>query len=295
MTRCVVCDADNASLHPVAVVSQRQRPAAPWFVCPQCGAIYTIPYDSIDQEADHSRTNAWGQQEAGLRLNVEKHRLFAAVLDVLRRFRSAPARLLDYGSSFGGLCFLARDRGHTVYAIDILPEAIAYLRDHGIDGQVARRLSGTTIGSGAPFDAVVSLDSIYYWRNVAAEMQAVRAILTGGGLFIIRTSDKAWLFHLGVLLGKVSRALGAPLLRKSVHDHLTILPLRTLLALLRQTDFEVVEVSSLRANPSDKTSLAATALYWIGEGCYRLFGLSFSAGFLVVARKRAFVNANPGT
>lgn len=277
-TPCVVCGHTGTRM--VARIDQRQRKNAEWLICDSCHSAFTRPYQATEQEAEHSRTNAWGRKEEALQVHEEKRELYNRILNRLNGLLPQGGILLDHGASFGGFSQMARKEGWKTVAMDILPEAVDHMNQNGLNAILASTAAAPEVRKKPPFDAIVSIDTCYYWNKVYDEIRSISETLSPGGIFLLRTSDKKWLFEVGRIFGKKEW------MRKSVHDHLSVIPVSALLKILRQNGMEVISVSSIDAIPSSRSSLTSKLQYLIGEVAYRLFRLSFSAGFVVIARKQ---------
>lgn len=277
-TPCVVCGHTGTRM--VARIDQRQRKNAEWLICDSCHSAFTRPYQATEQEVEHSRTNAWGRKEEALQVHEEKRELYKRILNRLNSLLPQRGTLLDHGASFGGFSQMARKDGWKTVAMDILPEAVNYMNRQGLDAILASTAADPGITGHSTFDAVVSIDTCYYWNGVKDEIMAIQKILRPGGLLLIRTSDKKWLFNWGRLFGKKEW------MRRSVHDHLSVIPIAALRQILAMNQFELLSVSSLDAIPSSRSSLLSRLQYLIGEIFYRLLRISFSAGFVLVAKKK---------
>ncbi len=129
---CPVCEEELQIGSLTSMVLSTSRGKQLWTKCPGCRSFFSVEgYDS-EQEAQHTRTRPWGMAESGIALNDEKSPMFNAVLRLIRHYAPPESTLLDVGCSFGGFLFRAREEGYKVRGIDIVPEAVEYVRSRGI-------------------------------------------------------------------------------------------------------------------------------------------------------------------
>ena len=284
ISHCPVCDAALDAGSPCPVALSTPRGVRTWAKCPECRSFFsTAPYDQT-LEVEHTRTRPWGIVKSGIVLNDEKEPMFKAVLRALRPYAAPGSRLLDIGCSYGGFLFQAQKEGYKVRGVDIVPEAVEYVRSKGIPCDLAGSLRSLDI----PPDslAVVSaLDCNYYWPNQRSELRAIWSALHPGGVLAMRTVDTSWAIQLGLWLMKWSPGAGKRLCEKSVYDHRVSIPARSLLHVVRQEGFRVIYTSPRDAMQFRHNSLKIKLAYAVGHVAWRIARYNLAPGFVFVARK----------
>jgi 2-polyprenyl-3-methyl-5-hydroxy-6-metoxy-1,4-benzoquinol methylase len=270
---------------PVAVFTQKHRKNTPWYKCQNCQTYFTPPYEKPEEETAHSRKFAYGNMHSGIEIGNSKQKLFGKILKIIDQKLKGTGKILDHGSAYGAFSFMAKKKGYDVMAMDILPEAIEYINKNGVIGEVANSVSATQKISKSTFNAVVAVDSCYYWKNFLPELKKINALLVPNGLLIIRTSEKCWMFKLGLFIRKISGS--EKILKKTVYDHFSVIPLKSLKEFLKSSGYTITEISSVKSIPLQHISFTARIQYLLGEFFYKMFRISFSAGFLICAVKTA--------
>ena len=284
--RCPVCgiELDTRSLATMLLSTPRGKQT--WTKCPGCRSFFVAePYDP-EQEVRHTRTRSWGIFESGIAWNDNKSPMFEAVLRLLHRYAPRGSTLLDVGCSYGGFLIMAQREGYHVRGMDIVPEAVEYVRSKGIVCDLATSVSELDI----PVDSlgIISvLDCNYYWPNQRIELAAIHSLLHKDGLFIVRTVDTSWALQLGLWLKSWFPVTGQRLCEKAVYDHRVSVPVSSFLRVVEQEGFKIVYTSPRDAIPFRHNSLKIKASYAIGQFAWRIFGYNLSPGFVFVARKRA--------
>src|SRR5262249_43557353 len=152
-----------------------------------------------------------------LKLNETKASMFQSVLRLLER-HGAGTRLLDVGCSYGGFLQLAHSHGYDASGVDIVPEAVEYVRQRGLQCQVAPTVADLSIADGS-VDVVSALDCNYYWPSQITELRAIRAKLRPQGLLVMRVVDKSWLLRIGLATRTWWGSFGNRLCERAVNDH----------------------------------------------------------------------------
>ena len=73
----------------------------------------------------------WGQLQAGIQLNDFKKRMYDAALAGIKLHAPDAKTILDVGCSFGGFLLEARKLGYEGAGVDIVPEAVDYVKQQG--------------------------------------------------------------------------------------------------------------------------------------------------------------------
>lgn len=261
--------------------------AVSWCRCPTCRSYFSATTHDLPAQVAHIRTRGYGQVEPGLALNDFKERMFASVLRLVAGIAPPPGRLLDIGCSFGGFLWLARGAGYDVCGADILPEAVAHVRSLGIPAEVAEDAHSVRWAQAQPLDVVTCLDCNYYWNDQTGQLDQIRSLLRQGGLLVLRTTNKAWLFRLALALRWFAPAAADRLLRKAVNDHRFTMSARSLASLLERCGFDVVYNSPRGALYSQSSSLAVKIAFAVGWVAYALGVRCVAPGILILARKQS--------
>ena len=283
--QCPVCGTGFLARPSSEMVLSTPRGKQTWAKCPECRSFFSAEHYDQAREVAHTRTRPWGMVESGIALNDEKSPMFEAVLRALRPFAAPGASLLDIGCSYGGFLFRARVEGYHVRGVDIVPEAVEYVRSRGISCDLA----GSIQSLGIPPDSlgIVSvLDCNYYWPNQRSELLAIRSALQPGGILAMRTVDTSWAVQLGLWLMKWAPKAGHRLCEKSVYDHRVSIPAGSLLRVVRQAGFEILYTSPRDAMQFRRNSLKIKVLYAVGHLAWRLTGYNLAPGFVFLARKK---------
>ncbi|MEZ6058857.1 MAG: methyltransferase domain-containing protein [Planctomycetaceae bacterium] len=265
------------------------RGISTWSRCSHCRSYFMLGSYTPDAETEHTRQMAWGQHDAGTRLNDFKSDMFQAVLSRISDFGGRPGQsLLDVGCSFGGFLLQARERGFDGFGIDIVPEAVAYVRSQGFDAEQCDSLEACSLFSADhPVDVLSVLDAHIYWPNQQRELRAAWKLLKPGGLLVMRAITKSPFVTAGNLVRPVLPGLSDRLIRRAVTDHRFCMPLRSLLATIEGCGFYIESASPRGAAHSAESSAAVRALFAAGILSWHLLRFAIAPGALVVARKRA--------
>jgi SAM-dependent methyltransferase len=223
--------------------------------------------------------------ESGITLNEEKSPMFEAILRLLSRYAQPRSTLLDIGCSYGGFLQLAQKEGYQVRGLDIVPEAVEYVRSQGIHCDRSGSVGDLDIPENS-LGIVTVLDCNYYWPSQRKELRAIRYLLSPGGLLAMRTVDTSWAIQIGLCLRRWLPGAGQRLCEKAVYDHRVSIPARSLLRVVEQEGFEIVYTSPRDAMPFRYNSLKVKAAYAIGQLAWRFTGYNLAPGFVFLARKR---------
>ena len=282
--RCPVCDVglDVGALP--AIVLRLARGRQVWAKCPNCRSFFAaVSYDA-EQEVGHTRTRAWGKVETGVSLGEAKGRLFDAILRVLREVAPREGSLLDIGCSYGSFLERARNEGYRVRGVDIVPEAVDYVRSLGIACDRAASVADLDIPASSQ-DVISVLDCNCYWPNHRRELRAIRALLHPGGLLVMRVVDTSWAMQIGMWIFRPLHAAGRRLCERVVYDHRVSVPVGSLLQVVREEGFSVVYTSVRDAVPFRHNDLKTQAAYAIGRVFWRIARFNLAPGLVFVARK----------
>jgi SAM-dependent methyltransferase len=284
--RCPVCEIelDTGSLSTISLRTPRGNQA--WARCSDCRSFFTLdPYDP-EIETVHTRTRPWGVVESGIALNDNKSPMFEAILRAILRYMQPGCTLLDIGCSYGGFLLRAQKEGYLVRGIDIVPEAVEYVRSQGIHCDRAKSVSDLDIPNNS-IGIISALDSNYYWPDQKKELRAIKSILSSGGVLAVRTVDTSWAVQIGLWLKKWFPDMGRRLCEKAVYDHRVSIPVRSLLRIVREEGFEIIYLSQRDAMPFRKNSLKVKIAYAIGQFAWLFARFNLAPGFVFLARKRA--------
>jgi SAM-dependent methyltransferase len=219
-------------------------------------------------------------------LNSSKDRMFRFVASLLLRHRPSPAELLDVGCSYGGFLVRARTAGYRGIGCDIVPAAVAHVRQLGFASYQCSSVSDLPAAV-RDVDVVTSLDCNYYWPDQKREIMLIRERLRTGGVLCMRVVDKSWLFRTGLIVRRVSRRYSDLIIQKSVNDHRFSMPARSLLNLLQETGFNIIYASPRGALHSDRSGLAVKMAFALGSAIHKLTGRFIAPGVVILASKAA--------
>jgi SAM-dependent methyltransferase len=210
--------------------------------------------------------------------------MYLSIVRLLSRHAPSGSLILDVGCSFGGFLEQARIHRFGVQGMDIVPEAVEYVRQLGIPCQVAASIGELDLPD-ASMDIISVLDSNYYWPDQRAELRACWRKLRRSGLLILRLVDKSWMLASALATREMFPKLSAHLCEKAVNDHRVSIPLSSMLRLLREERFEIVYASPRGALHSDQSSAAVKVSFVLGYVVWHLTGFNVAPGALVLTRK----------
>jgi SAM-dependent methyltransferase len=262
------------------------RGSQSWVRCPECRSFFATERYDPEKEVEHTRTQPWGKVESGKALNDYKSLMFEAILHVLRDCAPKGSTLLDVGCSYGGFLQRAQKEGYQVRGIDIVPEAVEYVRRQGIACDCAKSVRELDIPDHS-LGIISVLDCNYYWPNQREELRALRSRLRPNGLLLMRIVDTSWAVRIGLWLGRWFPIAGQRLCEKAVYDHRVSIPVVSFLRIVQQEGFEIVYTSPRDAMPSRHNSLKVKTAYAIGHFVWRITGCYLAPGCVLLARKRA--------
>ena len=267
---------------------QSSRGESPWTQCSECRAYHMIgEYDS-DQEAEHTTTMPWGQHEDGVELNEFKKQMFQSVLQEIKLHAPDAKTILDVGCSFGGFLLEAGKHGYVGSGVDIVEDAVSYVRDKGFRAQACSSLTQCSLFSQHdPVDVLTVLDAHIYWPDQPKELRAAWNLIRPGGLLVLRAITKSQFISAGRLLSPVAPRFSQGLIRRAVTDHRFCMPLSSLLKTVQSAGFEIVTASPRGAQHSRQSSFAVRSLFAVGDFTWRYLKTAIAPGAVIVARKPA--------
>ncbi len=259
-----------------------------WSKCGRCRSFFMQEDYLAAAETDHTRQMAWGQHDAGTRLNEFKTDMFRSVLDSIQECGGhAGQTLLDVGCSFGGFLLQARQRGFVGSGLDIVPEAVDFVRSHGFAAQQCASLTECCLFSATdPVDVLTVLDAHIYWPDQPRELHAAHELLTPGGLLVMRAITKSPFITAGRLLQPVFPDSSRRLIRRAVTDHRFSMPLKSLLKTIDGCGFDIELASPRGAGHSAESTPMVRALFAAGTVSWHALRIAIAPGALIVARKR---------
>lgn len=274
---CIIC---NGNIPESFTINQRLRGLVKWFKCKTCKSFFT-PVNTDDKEVYYLTQNPWGRKEEGIRLSELKRLMFSAIYEIFDGInKKRHLKILDIGSSFGGFAQYLKEREHNVFAYDIFTEPVDYLNSIGIKAVVANSVKQYVNKTNEKeFDAIAAIDCICYWNNINEEFSKINKILKSDGHFIIRNPDKSWLLNIGKIFGieKIKY--------KCVHDHTSVIPLKTMIKIIHDSGFKVIKLSFKDALPNNNVKLLTRYMYYLGGIFYKITGFHFSPGYVIIAKK----------
>ncbi|MFW6162086.1 MAG: class I SAM-dependent methyltransferase, partial [Planctomycetota bacterium] len=219
--------------------------------CRRCGLVYATPQpgdaalaslyaDAYFTERSHPGEPAYVENRAGL------ERFFDDRLRRLERF-VPPGRLLEVGSNLGYLLNAAGRRGWQAVGLELSEFAVRYAREHfavDIRGQALEDAGFEQ----AAFDAVVMRDVLEHVRDPRATLAETHRVLRAGGVLALSAPNFA----------SLDARLGGPAWRHlHPEQHLYHFAPDTLGRLLRESGYEVVEMTSRYDSPAAREVYAA--------------------------------------
>lgn len=256
-----------------------------WLHCPCCRSYFMNGKYDLDNEIEHTQKMTWGDSELGAQLNHFKQRMYKSILTQLTALMDPQGKsLLDVGCSYGGFMEAACEAGFDVSGFDIVPEAVAHVKQNGMLAQCCAHVGEFSLRQ-PPFDVVSVLDANIYWPDQPKELAQIYDRLRPGGILIMRIVDKSWMARIGATLQKMSPQQGQKLLRRAVNDHRFSMPAGSLLTLLEKTGFRVISASPRGAIHSDATSPAVKLSFGLGIALWRMLGVFLAPGAVVTAEK----------
>ena len=189
------------------------------------------------------------------------------------------------GCSYGGFLLAARQSGFQGHGIDIVPEAVQYVREQGIPCETAMSVDELSLPDDSQ-DVVTVLDCNYYWPDQAKELSSIRNKLRPGGLLVIRMATKSWMLRVGLLIALVSWPWPASM-RPSGERPSSFNFRPDILVSLACEGFDVLYSSPQGAMQTDKCSPLVKVSFGLGSLIWRLTGQYVAPGCLILCRKRA--------
>ena len=281
---CPACGASSTQAgHAWRFVNARGE--TEWLRCNCCRSYFMDSGYNLESEVSHTQTMTWGDTEQGAQLNTFKQRMYKSVLRQLQKHVQPEGKsLLDVGCSYGGFMEAAKDVGFGVCGFDIVPQAVDYVKAHGMSAECCGQIRNFH-GSTETFDVITVLDANIYWPDQATELSDIHNRLNDGGLLVMRVVDKSWLATVGAGLQKLSPDRGQRVLQRAVNDHRFSMPIGSLLGLLRKTGFNVISASPKGAVHSDDTSLMVKMAFGLGIALWQTMGVFLAPGAVVIAEK----------
>ncbi len=242
-------------------------------------------YD-IESETDHTVHMPWGQLQAGVQLNDFKNRMFNATLAGIKTHAPEAKTILDIGCSFGGFLLEARKKGYLGSGIDIVPEAVEYVKRQGFNAEVCESLVNCRLFSEQnPVDVLAVLDVHVYWPNQPAELAAAWKLIKPAGLLVMRVITKAHFVTIGRMIQPLAPKFSRHLIRRSVSDHRFCMPLKSLLQTIEDCGFEIENVVPRDAQHSNDSSVAVRSLFALGDLSWKILRCHLAPGATIYARK----------
>ena len=284
--RCPVCDCELDLRALPAIVLRLARGQQRWTKCTRCHSFFAAETYDAQQEVEHIRTRAWGNVQTGVSYGETKGRLFDAILRRLADVVPRGSSLLDIGCGYGSFLERAKKEGYQVRGVEIVPEAVEYVRSRGISCDRTASVDDLAIPNESQ-DIIAVLDCNCYWPNHRRELRAIRARLRPGGVLVMRVVDTSWAMQIGIWIGRLLHDIGTKLCERVVYDHRVCIPAGSLLQVIREEGFSVVYTSVRDAIPYRHNTPKADIAYALGHLSWRLLGYNLAPGMVFLARKEA--------
>lgn len=282
---CFVCGSEDIKKIKL-VINQGRRGKIEWGKCLNCNSFVSMYSYSKQKETEHTKTNtSWGKEDTGKLLNVYKTRMFNEIKQLLIKHSPPPGKIFDIGCSYGGFLIEMKKAGYDVAGYDIVPAAIKYLYEQGIEAEICYNVSESRILKKEQFNIITAIDSNCYWADHQKNIKDVYNQLPEDGLFLLRVVDKSKFLKLGFYIKKFNKYLGDKLLSYSVNDHLVSMPLPVLLKMLKETGFDICLISSKKAIHSYDTRLLVKNMFYFGDLLRKILKVNFAPGVIVIAKK----------
>ena len=161
------------------------------------------------------------------------------------------ARVLDVGCGGGLLSEAMATAGAEVTAIDLAPDLLKIARLHGLESGVRvdyRQVAAETLAAELPgtFDAITCMEMLEHVPDPASVLAACATLLKPGGRLFLSTLNRT---PAAFALAIVGAEYIARILPKGTHQYRDFIKPSELAAWLRDTGFELEDVSGLRYEP----------------------------------------------
>ena len=283
IAKCSACGRLNVGNMQYILSSSRGREKE-WIHCSNCKAFSCADPFEVIREVTHATSTSYGEKETGLINAAFIQRLYRNIIKLIKKYRLPKQnRWLDVGCSFGGLMVMAKPEGFELTGVDILPQAVDYIRSLGMEAKLVSSIA--EVDPGDKFHIISAIDSNYYWPNQKIELSEIYKRLAEGGLFILRSTDKSWLVKSGISISWLWPSLGKNMIARGLNDHRYSMPLSSLLKLAREQGFMVEAINIKDAFYSDQSPLYVRGYFLISSILYKLFKLYIAPGYIIVFRK----------
>lgn len=264
---------------------ESSRGVTPWARCGHCQTYFLLDSYDSSSEVEHTKNMAWGNVDAGEDLIARRTRGFNAALDQIEELGYAGSKILDVGCSFGGILIEARKRGFECAGVDIVPEAIDWMKSHGFRAEVCGSLNDCSLHTpDDPADVISVFDAHIYWPDQAAELRAARKLLRDDGLLVLRALTKSAFVTAGRYAAPFARGISKKLIRRAISDHRFSMPLTSLLKTIEASGFEVLSASPKGTCDASGPSLPVRATFAMGTALWHGLGVSVAPRSLIFAR-----------
>jgi SAM-dependent methyltransferase len=164
----------------VAITDANYGTTAAIFRCEPCGFLQCSDFGdvlSLYQE----------MEDPGYELTARPRTLQARkLIELMSKFRQAPARLLDVGAGIGLLLREAQDKGYSAVGIEPSRWLAAKAKSTGLDVHCGV-LPHPEVGG--PFDAVCLIDVIEHVPDPVGLLRSILAVMAPGARIVIVTPD----------------------------------------------------------------------------------------------------------
>ncbi|MFZ0456497.1 MAG: class I SAM-dependent methyltransferase [Ignavibacteriaceae bacterium] len=284
---CPACSRENNQFNKF-VISQGKRGETYWQKCNWCNSYFSTADYNTEKEKIYTFTEtAYGAEKSGIELNKIKDRMFEHIASLIESKKPAPAKLLDIGCSYGGFINKMKNLGYDVEGFDIIASAVSYVVEtFKIKAEESSSILEYDKNFEKHFDIVTVLDCNYYWDDQLTEIKEIFKRLQSKGILVMRIADKSKYLTAGKFIKSFSNSVGQAIMRRSVNDHRFSMPLKSFLILLKNSGFQIENISANAAIYSSNTKWLVKLFFILGDIIRKATGINFSPGLVVIARKK---------
>ncbi len=243
--------------------------------CRQCGTYNCTTDFSTPQMQAHFDITQYSDLSLQSEFRRSRQRFFDYIIELAELYSGRPAsqaRVLDVGASYGHMIDQYRERGTTCTAIEISTPGRTALREKNVETFT----SAEELPSGAMFDVIATIDSLYYFQDPGGLLRLLAPHLTPEGVLIMRVSNRTLVFN---LLRLLHRAIPRDFYG-DVKISFTYKGIRTLL----ESCGYRIEAVHLRERGKRPSTLMRRIYYRWSYYLSKLTGLKLTPGLIIVCK-----------